>query len=96
MDKRHIYSEISATKKYLTHHSVTKISVEELDYPGCTFTCGGPLIGTGRSNSSNRHLRDDVLSACLCQTCVIPEIWEPRTGTVHSCAPDTLTSPVLS
>lgn len=92
MDKRHIYSEISATKKYLTHHSVIKISVEELGYPGCMFTS----IGMGRRSSSNHHLRDDVLSACLCQTCVMPETWEHRTGTVHSFAPDTLTSPVLS
>lgn len=94
--QRHIYSGMGAKKKYLTHCSVIKISVEELDFAGCMFTCGGSAVGMGRSNSSNHHLRDDVFSAYLCQTYVIPETWEHRTGTVHSFAPDTLSSHILS
>lgn len=77
----HIYSEISLTKKCLTHHSVIKISVEELECASRVVSCGISAVGRGRSNSSSHHLRDDVFSACLSQTCAMPEARKHRTGT---------------
>lgn len=48
----HIYSEISFTKKCLTHHLVIKIRVEELECASGMFDYGISAVGRERSKSS--------------------------------------------